>query len=76
MVTPFPYRAFSTKRRYRYDAVVGETKRAFLVRIPTRAGTVRLPKQNVDFDEVDGEKFFWISDQVAEFIGLIEETTL
>ena len=65
-----------TKRRFRLRLVVGETKRAWLVMIPSNDKTYRLPKIHTDFEAEGGQQFFSVSDLVAEFVGLVEEIHL
>ena len=74
-MTSFPF-SETTKRRYAYEEVIGETKRAWIVKVAKIDRPLRLPKVNTDFEEVDGKKVFWLSDQIAEFVGLVKETTL
>ncbi len=66
----------TTQRRYAYEEVIGETKRAWIVKVAKLDRPVRLPKMYTDFEVVDGKKVLWVSTRVAEFVGLIQETTL
>ena len=66
-----------TTRRYPIIAVVGETKRAFLVRVPHKTKPVRVPKRNTVFEtNPDNTQAVLVDDRVAEFIGLVDEVSL
>ena len=64
------------RRRYEFCEVVSGTQRAWLVRVPHRKKPVRLPKRAIEFDVFEGRQVVWVSDSVAEFVGLIEEVSL
>jgi len=65
-----------TTRKYPYIAVVGQTKRAWLLRVPNKPKEVRIPKLDVEFVREGGRKFVRVSDRVADFVGLVDEVSL
>jgi len=65
------------RRRYPYLERVGETKRAWLLRVRHRKRPVQVPKKGVEFSEnVDGTPVVLISQGLAEICGLVEEVSL
>jgi len=65
-----------TTRNYPYIAVVGQTKRAWLLRVPNKLKEIRVPKGGVEFIRKGDKKFVAVEDRVAEFVGLVDEVSL